>query len=342
MTKHRNLSIFVPHRGCPHRCSYCDQRRISGTRRPPDPRQVAQMCQKFLPTDPKEAEQREIAFFGGSFTAIERGYMLRLLDAAYPFVKEGRAAGIRISTRPDAIDSERLYILRLHGVTSIELGAQSMDDRVLKKNLRGHTVKDVYIRSEMIKDRGFSLGLQMMTGLYGREDYTADAIRTAGEFLKIHPDTVRIYPTLTLENTLLRDLYRRGEYNPPSLEESVELCALLLPVFENAGIKVIKLGLHADRGLEKSLVAGPYHPAFRELVLGRLWLDRFASALSERGKGVYDIYVPARKLSQALGQHRQNEKALADMGYIVGIKADPELQGREFRAEKIGGFDIVI
>ena len=335
-TKHKNLSIFVPHRGCPNRCSFCDQREISGTQTPPTADEVKRLCEKFLPKNKDRGEFYEIAFFGGSFTAIDRGYMTALLQAAYPFVKEGRRSGIRLSTRPDAIDSEILDILKKYGVTSIELGAQSMQDDVLAANLRGHTVADVYTRSQLIKERGFSLGLQMMTGLYRQGDYDAAALDTASQFVKIRPDTVRIYPTLTLKNTLLELLYKRGDYTPPTLERSVDICARLVKIFEREGIKVIKLGLHADSGLEDSLVAGPYHPAFRELVLSKIFLDRVSDSLMPQGKGSYDIAVSPKKLSQALGQKKANVKRLYKMGYTVNIFADDSLCDDDIKTYKKG------
>ena len=177
MTKHKNLSIFVPHAGCPNQCSFCDQRSISGTQNPPTAEEVSALCDEFLPKE--KGDDYEIAFFGGSFTAIDREYMLQLLKAAYPFVQQGRAAGIRISTRPDCISTEILDILKQYGVTSIELGAQSMQDDVLKVNLRGHTEEDVVKASCLIKQYGFSLGLQMMTGLYGQKNYMEYALDTA-------------------------------------------------------------------------------------------------------------------------------------------------------------------
>lgn len=334
--KHKNLSIFVPHEGCPNQCSFCDQREISGTQAPPTASQVTALCDKFLPQDSRRGAYYEIAFFGGSFTAIDRGYMLALLQAAYPFVQAGRRSGIRVSTRPDAIDDEILSILKAYGVTAIELGAQSMQDDVLAANLRGHTVADVYTRSRLIKKWGFSLGLQMMTGLYRQTDYLLAALDTANQFVNIGPDTVRIYPTLTLKNTLLRLLYQKGDYIPPTLQQSVEICRQVLKIFEREGIKVIKLGLHADTGLEDSLVAGPYHPAFRELVLSEVFMDNVLAPLEKAGRGVYEIKVSPRKLSQALGQKKANIGRLADKGYTVTITADNSLSDDEITINKKG------
>lgn len=336
MEKHKNLSIFVPHEGCPNQCSFCDQKKISGTQNPPSPDYVTQLCDEFLPQDSAAGKSYEIAFFGGSFTAIDRGYMVALLEAAYPYVKQGRAAGIRVSTRPDAIDREILDILKHYGVTAIELGAQSMQDHVLKVNLRGHTVEDVFTASRLIKEYGFSLGLQMMPGLYGQADYMEYAVDTAEKFISIKPDTVRIYPTLTLKDTLLESLYQKGMYTPLTVQQAVEICAVLVKMFNRENIKIIKLGLHADTGLEDSLVAGPYHPAIKELVYSHIMLESFTQSLQQLPKGNYIISVNGRKHSQATGQKKSNILALAEMGYNVTIKDDNSLTGDNYTIIKEG------
>ncbi|MBR5521681.1 MAG: radical SAM protein [Oscillospiraceae bacterium] len=336
MEKHKNLSIFVPHEGCPNQCSFCDQKKISGTQNPPSPDYVTQLCEEFLPNDAEKGASYEIAFFGGSFTAINRQYMLELLQAAYPFVKTGRARGIRVSTRPDAISREILDILKRYGVTAIELGAQSMQDHVLKVNMRGHTVADVYSASRLIKEYGFSLGLQMMPGLYGRDDYMQYAVDTAEKFIEIKPDTVRIYPTLILKDTLLESLYQKGMYTPLTVQQAVEICAVLVKMFNRENIKIIKLGLHADTGLEDSLVAGPYHPAMKELVHSHIMLEKFTQSLECMPHGDYVICVNSRKHSQATGQKKSNIVVLAQRGYNVTIKDDNSLTGDNYTIIKEG------
>ncbi len=324
--KHKNLSIFVPHEGCPNQCSFCDQKKISGTQTPPTTEYVTELCDKFLPQDKSEGESYEIAFFGGSFTAIERGYMLSLLQAAYPFVQRGRAKGIRCSTRPDAIDSEILDILKNYGVTAIELGAQAMQDDVLALNHRGHSAQDVYKASRLIKQWGFSLGLQMMPGLYGQKDYMARAVDTAEQFIAISPDTVRIYPTLTLKDTLLETFYQKGMYTPLTVESAVEICAVLVKMFRQENIRIIKLGLHADTGLEKSLVAGPYHPAMKELVQAKIYLDKLTEDFEKLPKGSYTLAVNPGKRSQITGQKKANIIKLAKNGYIVNLQNDDSVE----------------
>lgn len=330
MVKHKNLSIFVPHEGCPNQCSFCDQKKISGTQNPPSPRQVVRLCDEFLPHTKEEGASYEIAFFGGSFTAIAPDYMTALLQAAYPFVQAGRAAGIRCSTRPDAINDEILAVLKAYGVTAIELGAQSMQDDVLKANLRGHSVQDVYSASALIKKWGFSLGLQMMPGLYGCRDYMAYAVDTARQFIDIMPDTVRIYPTLILKDTLLESLYQKGMYTPLTVQQAVEISAVLVKMFNEKNIRIIKLGLHADTSLENSLVAGPYHPALKELVQSRMFLDRFLADFADRPQGVYTIFVNSRHRSQATGQKKGNITALEKLGYSVIIKENNTITSDDY------------
>lgn len=161
------MAFFIPHAGCPHQCSFCDQKSITGESRRVETGEVAAVLEDARQALRGKQKASEIAFFGGSFTAVPPAYQESLLKAAYPFVKRGDFSGIRISTRPDAIDPPVLERLKQYGVKSIELGAQSMDDRVLVLNQRGHTAQDVVNASRMIREYGFSLGLQMMTGLYG-------------------------------------------------------------------------------------------------------------------------------------------------------------------------------
>ncbi|MBD5130835.1 MAG: radical SAM protein, partial [Ruminococcaceae bacterium] len=241
--KQTNLSIFIPHAGCPHMCSFCDQRSISGERSAPSAEQVGTVLAEQAAHLSERGMSAEIAFFGGSFTAIPRDYMLELLDTAKAAV--GRFSvysGIRCSTRPDCIDEEVVGILKRYGVTAVELGAQSMNDEVLLANDRGHTAEDVRRAAALIKQSGIELGLQMMTGLY--KDTSERCLKTADEFIKLAPKTVRIYPTVIMKNTRLGELFARGEYDSFSFDETVELCAELLRKFERNGIRVIRLGLH--------------------------------------------------------------------------------------------------
>jgi histone acetyltransferase (RNA polymerase elongator complex component) len=325
MGKKANISVFIPHAGCPHRCSFCDQHSISGTVETPTPLQVKEILAKAV-DGLKEDTIAEIAFFGGSFTAIAPQLMEAYLQVASPFVDGEKVVGIRISTRPDAIDREVLSVLKYYGVTAIELGAQSMDDRVLSLNRRRHKAQDVENSACLIREYGFSLGLQMMTGLYGAEEESDR--ETAQKLLALHPDTVRIYPTLTLKGTYLEELYQRGEYIPPTLPDTVALCAELLCLFESAGVSVIKLGLHA--GAENNAVAGPFHPALRELCESEIYFST-AKALLPSLKGEVTLGVNPRCLSKMLGQKRENLHRFARMGYSVTVVADAQVPPHQIK-----------
>lgn len=333
--KHANIALFIPHNGCPHQCAFCNQRTISGAAEQPSADDVRAAVHTALSLPKFDGSGAEIAFFGGSFTAIERGYMLELLEAAYEFVKSGAVAGIRISTRPDAIDEEILEMLKQYGVTSIELGAQSMRDEVLERNRRGHTAQDVVNASQLIRQCGFSLGLQMMTGLYGDDDEGAKD--TARRLAALQPDTVRIYPTVVLEGTELAEKMRAGEYCPPDYESAAALCAELLEFFEDKEIKVIKLGLHASDGVEGQRVGGAYHPAFRELCEGNLYYQIIRGQLMEcyPDGGAFVVYVDKHDVSKASGQKKCNLVKLAQEGWYVKIKGMEFENGTERRICKI-------
>ncbi len=325
--KQSNISIFVPHVGCPNQCSFCNQRHISGQEQPPSPEDAAAICENAL-KQCKDHSSSEIAFFGGSFTAIEPSYMLALLEAVQPYLGPGKFRGIRISTRPDAITRPILELLFSKGVTSIELGVQSMDDCILSQNRRGHTAAHVREAVALIRQYPFELGLQFMPGLYG--DSPATMGQTAAEILSLRPDTVRIYPTLVLEGTELADLYRQGRYSPLTLEEAVAFTAPWLERFEAAGIRVIRAGLHASAAMEQQLIAGPYHPAFRELCESRLFYNKALLLLqnSENNKKYHLLCAPTA-LSKMNGQGGENLKKLTEQGYNIRVKPEPSLQGRE-------------
>ena len=269
----------------------------------------------------------EIAFFGGSFTAIDSEYMISLLSAAQEFIHLFR--GIRVSTRPDCINEEILEILKSYRVTSIELGAQSMCDEVLFANYRGHNSECVRKSSALIKEYGFSLGLQMMTGLY--KSTTEKDIYTAQEFIKLKPDTVRIYPTVILENTELGELYKAGKYSSYTLDESISLCAELIPMFEKDNIPVIRVGLHSSDTMESKILSGAYHPAFRELCENRIFCNIIKNKLLclNLPKGNITVKVAPNAISKATGQKKKNINDLSKLGFEVKIVADDTLRGRQ-------------
>lgn len=329
---HANISIFVPHKGCPNQCSFCNQKSIASTSFVPNGEFVEKECATALERFKGDTSCAQIAFFGGSFTAIDRSFMVELLEAANKYIGEGKFESIRISTRPDCIDEEILDVLKRYNVRSIELGAQSMNESTLLVNRRGHTVADVVNASELIKEKGFELGLQMMVGLYG--DDKNDAFITAEKIAELMPDTVRIYPTIVIKDTYLAELYTLGKYLPLNTDEAVDICAKLLDFFESKDIKVIRLGLHDSETLKSDMLAGPYHPAFRELCESRRLLLRLEQKLSDLPKGRYRVFVSSSMVSKFVGQKKENLLKLSEKGYQVRICTDEKIQGNDFITER--------
>lgn len=335
---HSNIAIFVPHVGCPHKCAFCDQSAITGRQDIPRGEDVERACLQALDRV-EDIDDTEIAFFGGSFTAIPEDYMLELLRAAGKYVGEGRFRGIRISTRPDCIDRENLKLLKEHGVTAIELGAQSMSDRVLAANERGHTAEDVRRAAGLIREYGFELGLQMMVGLYQSDE--EDEKRTVNSILALSPDTVRIYPVVILENTRLAELYRSGEYTLFSFDKAAELSAAALIRFHRAGVRVIKCGLHAEGTVERDMVGGFYHPAFREICEGLIYRKAIERELAAaRGRGElpedkrYTLGVHPSCISKAVGQKKANKEYFRRMGVEIKLVGDSRVAVYETRLLK--------
>ncbi len=328
--KHINIALFVPDEGCPHRCSFCNQKTISGVHKRLEPEDVVSACETAISSG-RDMSSAEIAFFGGSFTAIERGYMVSLLRAAKQYLDRGVFKGIRISTRPDCIDAEILALLKQYGVTAIELGCQSMDNTVLALNERGHTSEDCERACALIKKGGFQLGVQMMTGLFGDTD--EKAIATAEKLISLLPDTVRIYPTVVLKGTALEKLYESGAYKPQTLEKAVVLCSRLLALFIDAGVRVIRLGLHSGGDVEEGYVAGAYHPAFRELCESRIYRNNIEAFLKENetSNKEPEFFVSSRYISQAKGQKKSNIDYFKSLGYNVRLLPRDNMARYEIR-----------
>lgn len=329
---HSNISIFVPHSGCPHQCAFCNQKSITGSEAQiPEIEKVRKICRQAL-SEVKNPKDCEIAFFGGSFTAINRADMLSLLNVANEFIGKDKFCGIRISTRPDCIYPEILDVLKQKNVKTIELGAQSMDDEVLIANERGHSANDVVDASRMILDYGFDLGLQMMTGLY--KSTTESDIMTARSLISLKPSQVRIYPTVILENTILGEYFKKGIYQSYSLEQTVELCAELLEMFYENDIPVIKLGLHASELVEAKMLGGVYHPAFRELCEGMVFRNRIERKLICAGIKNAVILIPKGKLSQVVGQKKVNSEYFKNKGYELRFIECDKLNGYQIKIEE--------
>ncbi|MTI47692.1 MAG: radical SAM protein [Firmicutes bacterium] len=269
--KHHIIPIFVPHRGCPHDCVFCNQKKITGLTTDVTEEEVTSTIEEYLKTIPSSNEVLEVAFFGGSFTGIEIEVQKKLLGIANHYKRMGKIDEIRLSTRPDYIDSSILNMLKENGVDSIELGVQSLDEEVLEKSYRGHNAGDVYTAVDLIKDNNFKLGLQMMVGLPG--DNEEKAVSTAIKIANLKPDFVRVYPTLVIKETYLEEMYLKGQYESFSIDKTVDICGDILMIFYSRDIPVIRLGLQPTDNVaeNKDVVGGPFHPAIRQLVQTKIY-----------------------------------------------------------------------
>lgn len=308
--QHRNIPIFIPHMGCPHQCVFCNQRSISG-KSSFDPTQVRATIETALSTIPSGAET-EIAFFGGSFTGIDRALMLELLNTAQDFVDRGFVGGIRLSTRPDYISDEILEILSHYSVRHIELGLQSMSDRVLAECRRGHTADEARRACLAVKKAGFSLVGQMMIGLPGSTPEAEEA--TAREICALGADAARIYPTVVFYDTPLCQFAQTGAYTPLSTHEAAERSARALRILRERGVPCIRIGLCASEELvsPETVYAGPNHPALGELVWNAYYFDEIKALLAREGLlgRRVTLYVPERTYSKVIGQKRANLERL--------------------------------
>ncbi|MGI5977709.1 MAG: elongator complex protein 3 [Candidatus Limivicinus sp.] len=322
------IPIFVPHLGCPNNCVFCNQRRISGSLTPATAEDVERAIENAS-TLPRSGGKRQLAFYGGSFTAIPAEEQEKLLAAAKKYIDKGELDSIRLSTRPDAIDSRVLKRLADYGVETVELGAQSMNDEVLRLSGRGHTAADVADAAKQVKSAGFRLILQMMTGLPG--DSEERSIETARQLIALRPDGVRIYPTVIVKDTALCDMWRQGKYREHSVEDAVRVCAKLVPLFKEAGIPIIRLGLNPTDELSGgSAVAGAYHPALGELVKSRIMYERACEVLKDVKQGSRVVLgVRQDKISQMTGQHRANVQKLTEKFGLKSLKIKAAAAGED-------------
>lgn len=303
---HYNIPIFIPHEGCPHACVFCNQKKITGIQTSVTVKDAEEIIEEYLSFLPIDKRSVEIAFFGGSFTGLDiktQEQFLKVADKYRDFTD-----GIRMSTRPDYINDEVLTLALKYNVRTIELGLQSADDEVLALNEREHKFSDTVKASEMIKSRGINLGLQMMIGMYGSTP--EKDIKTAQEASKLSPACVRVYPTLTLADTKLEKLYKSRKYIPYDIETAVFVTDKVMRVFEDKNIDIIRVGLHSDGNFTAadSIIAGPYHPAFRELVLGRRQRDKIEEEVIKNNLSncEYIVKAPNNKTSEIIGHKRCN------------------------------------
>lgn len=315
------ISIFTPHGGCPEKCHFCDQTVSGGT--PVSVSQITNTIWKHLDRV-DSSKMVEVGFYGGTFTAMPKSLQLRYLSAVKPFIEEKKIHSIRISTRPDAIDEKWLTLLRdQFGVRTVELGVQSINIDVLKSLGRSHSVNNVVVAVGVIQKLSLQCGLHFMIGCPG-EAIDEDK-QTLGFILKLKPNFIRIHPLLVLKGTELEKQYNQGGFNPIDLETAVNRCANLTETLESQGISVIRLSLQPNELLGEALVAGPYHPAFGELVRARIWRNRIARRLSETidlrnpASNNLKIWVGESHLSQVRGQKRQNISWLQDQFNLSSV-----------------------
>lgn len=321
MKKHVNIPVFIPHLGCPNTCVFCNQRTICG-HDSFDPESVRSEIDEALLTIGADTEC-EIAFFGGSFTGIDRDLMVSLLEIAHSYIEKGQVSSVRCSTRPDYISEEIIDVLKKYGVKTVELGLQSSSDRVLKRTKRGHTFEDEKRAADLIVKSGLSLVGQMMIGL---PDSTADdELKTADFIISSGAVAARIYPTVVFYGTELKEMAERGEYTPITNEEAALRCAAVYERFFEAGVKVIRIGLHSSENLtdDTKFYAGASHSAMGELVLGEFYYERIKRAIVKKSipnGSLINIKVPKGALSRAVGLNKRNKLRLTEEFSLRSLK----------------------
>ncbi len=338
MKTHYIIPIFVPFQGCKYHCVFCNQDSITGSDEKATGPKTTGLIRQYLETMPKHRPVHiEVAFYGGSFTGIPLDLQRELLAPASQALADGRIHGIRLSTRPDYISEHILDHLSRYGVTTIEIGVQSMNDQVLLASNRGHNRAQVIDACKLIRDKGFQLGIQLMIGL--PEDTPATWRDTVNEVVSIRPDCVRIYPTLVIKGTTLAEWYRQGLYQPLGLEEAVSLATGAMKQLLCHGIQVIRVGLQPTEDIAPGaeLMAGPFHPAFRQLVDGRVALDAMHQAIGfhHHTKDKLTVSVNPRQESIFRGQKNVNRDALKEQCNLaqVDFKCDIGLAEGTFRLE---------
>lgn len=336
-TKPVILPLFIPFEGCPHRCVFCDQKAITGRSSGESPSRYGRIIEDMLgsmksgPRGPVE-----IAFYGGSFTALPEKRQTGLLEQALPFIRSGRVHGIRISTRPDCIDVNTLSLLKRYGVATIELGVQSLDDEVLEKSGRGHGAGDSPKAAGLVKSGGFKLGLQMMTGLPG--DSLAASLRTALGLAELSPDFVRIYPAVVIEGTPMAGMWRTGEYRPWDLAETIEALSLILPMFRSRRIPVARIGLLLDAELlsRRRVLAGPVHPSIGSLAMTSVARNSLIRCLSGEKRAMSAVRVNPGEVSIFTGEGKRTllEIREAARDPLIRIIPDPSVPRGFFLPER--------
>jgi len=324
---HMIIPFFIVYQGCPNRCIFCNVHKTAGNYTGLITEETfRETVHKYLRQPKRKPDHIQIAFYGGNFTGMEKERQAELLAYARPFIKKGQVHDIRVSTRPDNIDNENVELLKSFGVTTVEIGAQSFADEVLKLSRRGHSSSDVINAVNILKERGFKTGIHIMLGLPG--DNRLGFEYTIRETIALKPDMVRIHPTIVFQDTGLAEIFSKGDYTPLGMAEAIDMCKYALGRFAAAGIPVIRLGLQMTREMEKagSIIAGPYHPAFRSLVEESIFFDIASSLLAEKAVAGKEItFILSRKDESSFrGQGNRNLQLLKNCYSAAGItvKAD--------------------
>lgn len=317
------IPIFITHRGCPHRCVFCDQKGITGTSDVAAAIDAAdvrkEIVARLAPPRRRPDQEVQVAFYGGSFTGLALEEQAALLGAVAPFLEQGLVHGVRISTRPDYIGEETGVFLRRFGVRMVELGVQSLDEKVLQATQRGYTGDHVVRAFTLLKQAGLQTGGQLMIGL--PEESVTGLVASAEGLARLAPDTVRLYPTLVLEGSGLAARYRAGIYRPLSLLQAVGRTVRVKRIFDARGIKVIRMGLQACASLEHALIAGPYHPAFGELVQARqMFLDLRALLAGAPTGHRLRVWISDKDQSIFRGLGNCSMKRLAGLGLLARLE----------------------
>ena len=337
MKKEYIIPIFVPHLGCKQCCTFCDQKTISGETKQVTADDVRNTIEYYLKNF-KNDNYVEVAFFGGSFTAIPIETQKELLEAVQPYIKGKKVDSIRLSTRPDAIDKNILKMLKKYHVKTIELGVQSSNNYILERCKRGHTFEDVKKTSKLIRKYRFKLGHQMMVGL--PESTEKDDIKTAEDIIKLKPKLVRIYPVLVIKGTGLEREYRNKEFIPLTVGQAVERSKEILRLFAKKNIQVIRIGLQntetiADpKNKDSEVVAGPYHPAFGQLVEDSIWYDKIVYEIKKINAKVIRVEIEAnsQNINNIIGHKKENINKLKDTyAVITTVKANNSIKPGKFK-----------
>jgi len=333
------VPFFIPHLGCPHRCVFCDQEKIAGAKGMlPGAEEMQAKIAQYRESSPGRG--LEAAFYGGTFTALPKPDQQYLLGALQPLLASGSLNAIRLSTRPDAVDADTVAFLKAMGVETVELGVQSMNEEVLRLSGRGHGAADAERAVGLLQEAGFSVGVQLMPGLPG--DSAERSLASLDRVLSLNPSFLRIYPTLVISGTGLAGLYRAGSYLPQSLEQAVSLCRRMLLAALRARVPVLRLGLQPTAELEAPgvLLAGPYHPAFGQLVESELFYDLMSAMAADLPKGSsVGFFAPPGRISDLVGQKRRNLARLAEeFGVTVtAVREDATLSRSGIALEWSGG-----